>query len=174
MSRDCQEAGFGIGNWAPGAGNIVTRESFRDCRLHVEFMVDDNGKNGQANGNSNVYVQSRYEVQILNSAGQATVDDNCGGIYKVKAADFNMARPAGEWQSYDIWFTAPRWDAAGKKSSNARMTVYHNGTRIHENVEVPGSTGAGQPEQAPAGGGEVRGPLMLQDHGNRIRFRNTG
>jgi hypothetical protein len=158
---------------APGAGNIVTREAFGDCRLHVEFMVDENGKQGQANGNSGVYVQSRYEVQILNSASQRPADDNCGGIYKVKAADFNMARSAGEWQSYDIWFTAPRWDAAGKKSSSARMTVYHNGTRIHENVEIPGSTGAGQPEQAPAGGGEARGPLMLQDHGNRIRFRNV-
>lgn len=156
----------------PGSGNIVTRDEFGDCRLHVEFCVDDNGQEGQANGNSGVYIHGRYEVQILNSAGQEPADNLCGGIYKVKAPDYNMALPAGEWQTYDIEFRAPRWDRDGAKTRNARISVYHNGTRIHDDVEVPGPTGAGQPEAAPEGGGVGRGPIMLQDHGNLVKFRN--
>lgn len=150
----------------PGSGSIVTRKPFGDCRLHVEFCVDDNAKQGQKNGNSGVYVQGRYEVQILNSCGQEPADNICGAIYKSKPADFNMARPAGRWQAYDIEFRAPRWNADGTKTANARITVYHNGTRIHNDVEIPKQTGAGRPE-AP---GDA--PLLLQDHGNRVRFRN--
>lgn len=157
----------------PGSGNIITKKQFGDARYHVEFCTDENGKTGQENGNSGVYVQGRYEVQILNSASEAPTDDNCGAIYKIKKADYGTVRKAGEWQTYDIWFTAPRFDDRGAKSSNARMTVYHNGTRIHDNVEVPHSTGAGQPEIAPPNGGIATGPLMLQDHGNKIRFRNV-
>jgi hypothetical protein len=150
----------------PGSGSIVTRRPFGDCRVHLEFMVDDNSRQGQENGNSGVYLQRRYEVQILNSSGQEPADNICGAIYKVKAADYNMARPAGQWQTYDITFRAPRRSPGGAKRENARITVYHNGTRVHDNVEVPGSTGAGQPE-AP---GDA--PVLLQDHGNRVKFRN--
>ena len=150
----------------PGSGNIVTKKPFGDCRLHVEFCVPDNGKQGQQNGNSGVYLQGRYEVQILNSCGQEPADNICGAIYGVKPADFNMALPADEWQTHDIEFHAPRWNADGTKSENARITVYHNGTRIHHDVEIPTSTGSGRPE-AP---GDA--PLLLQDHGNRVRFRN--
>jgi hypothetical protein len=150
----------------PGSGDIVSTPTFSDARIHVEFCVDNNDKEGQGNGNSGVYIQRRYEVQILNSAGKAPADDICGGIYKVKAADTNMARPAGQWQTYDIWFRAARFDTSGKKIENARITVYHNGTRIHKDVEIPDKTGGGQPE------GPTPGPLLLQDHGNKIRFRN--
>lgn len=150
----------------PGSGDIVSKSTFKDARIHVEFCVDNNDKEGQANGNSGVYIQRRYEVQILNSAGKPPADDICGGIYKVKAADYNMARPAGQWQTYDIWFRAARFDEAGKKKENARITVYHNGTIIHNNVEIPDKTGGGQPE------GPTPGPLLLQDHGNKIRYRN--
>lgn len=150
----------------PGSGDIVTKPTFNDARIHVEFCVDNNDKDGQANGNSGVYIQRRYEVQILNSAGKEPADDICGGIYKVKPGDYNLALPAGQWQTYDIWFRAPRFDAAGKKIENARITVYHNGTRIHNNVEIPDKTGGGQAESA------APGPLLLQDHGNKIRFRN--
>jgi hypothetical protein len=150
----------------PGSGSIASKRAFGDCRLHIEFNVTDNGKQGQASGNSGVYIQRRYEVQILNSHGQPPADDICGAIYKVKAADFNMAKPAGQWQSYDITFRAARWDSNRNKTENARVTVYHNGTRIHDNVEIPDSTGAGQPE----GAGDA--PILLQDHGCRVRFRN--
>jgi hypothetical protein len=150
----------------PGSGSLVTRQSFGDCRLHVEFNVPDNGKKGQANGNSGVYLQGRYEVQILNSAREKPADNICGAIYGVKAPDMNMALPAGTWQTYDIWFKAPRWNQDGTKQSAARLTVYHNSTRIHHDVEVPANTGAGRPE------GPGDGPLLLQDHGNRVRFRN--
>ena len=151
----------------PGIGSIVTKRTFGDGRLHVEFNVDDNGKADQTNGNSGVYVQRRYEVQILNSAGQQPTPDVCGAIYKVKAPDYNMARPAGQWQTYDIEFRAPRWDKDGKKTENARITVYHNGTRVQDNVEIPSKTGAGRPE-TPADA-----PLLLQDHGNKVRYRNV-
>jgi hypothetical protein len=150
----------------PGSGNIVTRQGFGDGHYHLEFQVSDNGREGQANGNSGVYLQGRYEVQILNSAGQPPADNLCGAIYGIKAPDYNMAYAAGKWQLLDIDFVAARWDADGKKISSARMTVYHNGTLIHDNVEVPHATTAGQPE-APGDG-----PLLLQDHGNEVKFRN--
>jgi hypothetical protein len=150
----------------PGSGSIVTKRTVGDCRLHVEFNVNDNRQQGQANGNSGVYIQERYEVQILNSSGQDPLDDNCGAIYKFKAPDVNMASLAGQWQTYDITFRAPRWDKDGKKTENARLTVYHNGTRIHDNVEVPHKTGAGKPE------GPADAPILLQDHFNPVRFRN--
>ena len=109
---------------SPAPGSIVTRRVFGDCHLHIEFSVDDNGKEGQENGNSGVYLQGRYEVQILNSCGQEPAVDNCGAIYGVKPADFNMARPAGEWQTYDIDFRAPRWDAGrALRRRTPRMTV---------------------------------------------------
>ena len=111
-----------------------------------------------------------HVVRLLGSpdvlALQEVQDNDGGGIYKVKAADYNMARPAGQWQTYDIRFRAPRFDTAGKKIENARITVYHNGTMIHKDVEIPDKTGGGQAE-AP-----TPGPLQLQDHGNKIRFRN--
>jgi hypothetical protein len=160
--------------WADGAlqaevdaGDIMTKRTFGDMRLHVEFNVADNGKEGQYNGNSGVYLQRRYEIQILNSAGQKPEKNVCGAIYQTRAPDYNLARPAGEWQTYDIWFHAPRWDADGKKTAEARITLYHNGTRVHDNVSVPNKTGAGQPE------GPAEGPLLLQEHGSKVRFRNV-
>ncbi|MCW5941539.1 MAG: DUF1080 domain-containing protein [Fimbriimonadaceae bacterium] len=146
-------------------GDLMTKESFGDARFHVEFMTDENGKEGQANGNSGVYLQRSYEVQVLNSAPRGPLDNECGGIYGVKAPDYAMAYPAGVWQTYDIEFVAPRWDG-NRKVSSAKLTVYHNGTRIHKDVEVPRGTTAGFPE-APGDR-----PLKLQDHGNRVRYRN--
>lgn len=150
---------------APGSGDVVTRQPHGACRLHLEFMTDDNGKTGQGNGNSGVYLQGRYEVQILNSAPRGPLIDECGAIYGVKPPDYAMALPAGQWQSYEIWFWPAEWKD-GAKVKSARLTVRHNGTIIHRDVEVKGSTGAGQPEK------EGPAPLKLQDHGHRIRFRN--
>ncbi len=148
-----------------GSGSVVTKDKFTDCVFHMEFMTDENGKEGQANGNSGVYIVQSYELQILNSAPRAPKDNECGGFYQIKAPDYAMAKPANQWQTYLIKYTAPKWNGT-EKTSNARVTVYHNGTMIHDNIELPRPTGAGAPE-----GPEAK-PFLLQDHGNQIRFRN--
>jgi hypothetical protein len=121
----------------------------------------------QGRGNSGVYLQGRYEVQILDSFGLAGEHNECGGIYSVKAPDVNMCYPPLAWQTYDIDFTAAEF-ADGKKVKDARMTVKHNGVVIHENVAVPKATTA-----AILGEGPEPGPIYLQDHGNPVRFRNV-
>jgi len=153
------------GSLQTGGGDMITKDRFGDCRFHVEFMTDENGKEGQANGNSGVYLMQSYEVQVLNSAPRGPLDNECGGIYTIKAPDFAMAFRAGQWQTYDIEFHAPWWDGS-KKVRNARITVYHNGTLIHKDVDLPRSTAAGKAE-APG----LRA-LRLQDHGNKVRYRN--
>lgn len=155
----------------PGQGSIVSTEHFGDVQLHVEFATPPQdaaaGKTGQERGNSGVYLQGHYEVQVLDSDKNDTYPDGqCGAIYKVAAPKVNACRPPGQWQTYDIIFHQPTYDAAGKKSANARLTVLHNGVLIQENVEVPGSTGSGEPE-APG-----PGPILLQDHGNLVKYRN--
>jgi HEAT repeat protein len=155
---------------APASGSIETVREFTDFHLHIEFNVTavPGGQHSQANGNSGVYILRRYEIQILNSYGQPLGPANeCGAIYQVKAPDANASRPAGEWQSYDIVFRSPRWDAAGTKTENARVSVLHNGRLIHDNAAIPNKTGAGAAE-AP-----TPGPILLQDHMSPVRFRNA-
>ena len=147
----------------PGTGSIETRKAYGDFRLHLEFMIP---KGAKQQGNSGVYLQRRYEVQILDGFGKRLAPGDCGGIYRRKAADANVCRRPGEWQSYDIWFRQPRWKDS-QKTANARITVIHNGVTIHDDVEIPGKTGAGK-QEAPGGA-----PLLLQDHGARVRFRNV-
>lgn len=154
------------GTLQTGGGDMITKDRFGDCRIHVEFMTDENGKEGQANGNSGVYLMQSYEVQVLNSAPRGPLDNECGGIYSIKAPDFAMAFRAGQWQAYDIEFHAPVWDGS-KKVKNARISVYHNGTLIHKDVDLPRETTAGK-QEAPG----LR-PLRLQDHGNKVRYRNV-
>lgn len=149
----------------PGSGDMISRDKFGDMQLHLEFMTEENGKQGQANGNSGVYIMRSYEIQILNSAPRGPKDNECGGIYTVKAPDYAMALPAGQWQTYDINFTAPKWEG-GKKVADARVTVYHNGVLIHNDLALPYATGGGVAESP-----EPRA-IRLQDHGNRNRFRN--
>ena len=151
----------------PGTGSLITRRSFGDFRLYLEFNVShDPAQPAENDGNSGVYLQRRYEIQILNSHGREATFSECGAIYRTAAPASNASRPAGQWQSFDITFRAPRWDASGTKTSNARVTVMHNGVKIHDDVEIPNKTGAGQPE-SPADGA-----ILLQDHGNAIQFRN--
>ncbi len=146
----------------------VTKKAFRDFQLHVEFRLPFKPEaRGQARGNSGVYLQRRYEVQILDSFGLDPVANGCGGLYRQKPADLNMCFPPCTWQTYDITFKAARFDANGKKTAGARITVLHNGVAIHKDYELTGKTGAGKPE------GPMPGPILLQDHSNPVVFRNV-
>jgi len=152
----------------PGSGDLRTREAYGDVRLHLEFQVPatPSGLDEQDRGNSGVYLQSRYEVQILDTFGHQLADANdCGAIYGVQDAMVNEAFPPGIWQSYDIVFHAATWSGTTKQS-NARITVVWNGSVVQQDTEVPDSTRLGDPE-APGSA-----PLRLQDHWNRVRYRN--
>jgi len=154
-----------------GTGNLFTRAQLGgDFLLHVEFMVPETpSTNGwQDRGNSGVYVQGRYEVQVLDSLGLKLRSGDCGGIYGKHVARMDACKPAGEWQSYDIEFRSPRRGPDGAKAENVRMSVWHNGILIHDDVEVDGTTAAAMSGDEPG-----YGPLMLQDHGHPVRYRNV-
>lgn len=151
-----------------GSGSIVSKAQFRDHRLHLEFRTPFMPKaKGQKRGNSGVYIQGRYEIQVLDSYGLPGRDNECGGIYKAAAPLINMCAPPLQWQSYDVEFYAPRLNAEGAKVHNARITVVHNGVPIHENLEIPDPTPGGVGVDEPGIGG-----LFLQDHSNKVQFRN--
>lgn len=146
----------------------TSKATFQSGTLHLEFLLSYMPtKTGQQRSNSGCYLQSRYEVQVLDSFGLDGQQNECGGIYSVKAPDVNMCFPPLSWQTYDIVFTAAKFDAEGKKTDDARLTVKHNGVLIHHDVAVPHSTTA-----SPLKEGAEAGPLYLQDHGNPVRYRN--
>ncbi|MGK5440440.1 family 16 glycoside hydrolase [Micromonospora sp. URMC 105] len=153
-------------------GDIRTKDSFGDFKLHIEWWQPTYPADvtGQARGNSGVYLQDRYEIQVLDSYGDTTLsDDEAGAIYDKRAPDSNAATAPETWQTYDITFRAARFDGAGNKTANARVTVVWNGTTVHNDVEINGPTGAGAPE------GPTAGPIRLQDHGDpgeNPRYRN--
>ena len=146
---------------------VTTKDGFGDAHWHIEFRLPYQPRDrGQARGNSGAYIQGAYEVQMLDSFGLEGRNNECGGIYSVAAPSVNMCLPPLEWQTYDIDFTAPRFEG-GQKVSDPRMTVRHNGVVIHENAEVPKITPGGpQKTEQPLG------PLHLQNHGNPVRYRN--
>ncbi len=148
---------------------VTSKKSFGSCTLHLEFMLPYEPANaGQNRGNSGCYLQGRYEVQILDSFGLEGLNNECGGVYEISAPKVNMCFPPLTWQTYDIEFTAPRFDAAGKKAKSPRLTVRHNGVVVQDDVEVPRTTRA-----APNKEDSPTGPLYLQDHGHPVRFRNV-
>jgi len=142
-------------------------QRFGSHKLHIEFFLPFKPKaRGQGRGNSGCYLQGRYEVQVLDSFGLEGRNNECGGIYSIKAPDLNMCYPPLSWQTYDIDFTAAKFKD-GKKVEDARMTVLHNGVKIHDNVKLPKRTTA-----SPLPEGPGPGYLHLQDHGNPVRYRN--
>ena len=144
-----------------------TKDSYANFKLHVEFRTPYMPEaRGQARGNSGVYLQSRYEVQVLDSFGLEGLDNEAGGLYKLKAPDVNMALPPLTWQTYDIEFHAAQFDESGRKVKDATLTVVHNGVTIHENVKLTHKTGGGAPE------GPEALPIKLQNHGNPVHYRN--
>ncbi len=152
-----------------GAGDIVSKETFGDAQIHVEFMTPVEKGDGQDRGNSGVYIHGRYEVQVLDSYKSETYPDGqCGAIYGQHVPLVNACRPQGEWQTYDIIFRAPKFDAAGKKTVNANITVIHNGVLIQDHAEAKSPTGSAMAQDEKA-----TGPLMLQEHGHAVVYRNV-
>jgi len=146
---------------------ITSKQKFGDFSLHMEFLLSYMpAARGQGRANSGCYMQGRYEVQILDSFGLSGENNECGGIYTIAKPSVNMCLPPLAWQTYDVDYTAAKYDG-DKKTANAKMTVRHNGIVIHENVELPKATTA-----APVAEGPETGPIYIQDHGNPIRFRN--
>ncbi len=144
-----------------------TKQAFRDFHLHVEFQLPymPNAR-GQGRANSGVYLQSRYEVQVLDSFGLKGTDNECAGLYKFKAPDANMCLPPLVWQTYDIEFQSPGFDAAGSKVCSGIISVWHNGVLVQNAVALANKTGGGAAE------GPRALPTKLQDHGNPVCFRN--
>jgi len=143
-----------------------SKRTFTDFTLHVEFMTPFRPQaRSQGRGNSGVYLQHRYEIQVLDSFGLEGLDNECGGIYKKGRPKVNMCFPPLTWQTYDVEFTAPRFEN-GRKVKNAFATIKHNGVVIHEGLEIDGKTGGSRGSE-----GEP-GALYLQGHGNPVFYRN--
>ena len=142
-------------------------ETFQDYTLHVEFRTPYQPKaRGQGRGNSGVYHQGRYETQILDSFGLAGKNNEAGGIYTVRDPDLNMCFPPLTWQTYDVDFTAARYEGE-KKIQDAVLTVRLNGVVVQRDVKVPQTTTA-----APEMESSAAGPIYIQDHGNPVFYRN--
>jgi len=155
-----------------GSGNVETKQKFGDCQLHIEWRTPAEVKGeGQGRGNSGIFFMGRYEVQILDSYDNKTYSNGqAGSVYKQHIPLVNACKPPGEWQSYDIIFTAPRFGDKGNIIEPARVTVIQNGVLIQNNVSIWGGTAfIGLPTYEKHGAKES---LELQDHGNPTSFRN--
>ena len=158
-----------------GAGDLITKEAFGNCQLHIEFREPAEVKSsGQGRGNSGVYIMGKYEIQVLDSYNNPTYSNGqAGAVYKQHVPLVNASRKPGEWQSYDIIFTAPLFKENGDLESPARVTVIHNGVLIQNNVTILGPTDWVMKPVYKKHASKL--PLMLQDHGddgNPISYRN--
>lgn len=155
-----------------GTGAIRTKREFGDFQLHIEFRPPSVVEGtGQGRGNSGVFLQGRYELQVLDSYNNRTYSNGqAGSIYKQTMPLVNACLPPGEWQVYDVIYTAPRFNADGIKTSSAYVTVIQNGVLVQNHTEIRGTTEyIGMPKNVAHG----KGPLELQDHGNPTSFRNV-
>jgi hypothetical protein len=167
-TRD-KPASWKVGNGYMQAhgGSICTKQAFKDCQLHIEFWLPlMKDAHGQERANSGVYLQDAYEVQVLDSYGLQSQVGDCGAIYSIAPPIVNACRPPEQWQSFDIFFHAAKFDENRKKTADARMSAMQNGVWIHENVAVPRPTASG------GDGPRSARPIQLQDHGCPVRYRN--
>jgi len=154
-----------------GTGDIQTKQSFENFQLYLEFkMPFNNSHEGQDRGNSGIYLQNKYEIQVLDAWENPTYVNGMGGsVYKQTAPLVNPAKRPGKWQSYNILFTAPEFNDDGDLISSARVTVIWNGVVVQNNTEILGHTPyVGYPEYTPHGDG----PIRLQDHNSEVSYRN--
>jgi len=161
----------GVMTVQPGSGDIRTAENFCDIQLHLEWQSPpaDPAKTGQMRNNSGIFLQDKYEVQILDSYQNPTYPNGqAGAVYKQTIPLVNATKPTGQWQVYDIIYKAPRFDG-NKRLSPGYVTVLHNGVLLQNHTEIAGTTEWIGPPQQPA---HDCAPLKLQDHGDKVSFRN--
>jgi hypothetical protein len=157
------------GSMQVSKGDIRTKQEFGDFRLHLEFRLPyEPAGRGQGRGNSGVYIQDRYEIQVLDSFGLPPKENECAAVYTQVAPKVNACLPPGAWQTYDITFRAPRFDAEGKKIKDAVVTIVQNGVTVHDQTVIKGPTGSAKnkPEAK-------KGPIRLQDHQHKVQYRNV-
>ena len=158
----------------PGTGDIQSKQKFGDCQLHIEWKIASNVTgDGQNRGNSGIFLMGRYEVQVLdnyNNINKTYVNGQAGSMYKQSPPLVNVCKAPGEWQTYDIIFTAPRFSEKGNVIEPARITVIQNGVLVQNNTTIWGNTVyIGSPFYEKH---ETKEPLIIQDHGNATSFRN--
>jgi hypothetical protein len=163
------EVADGVITCKPGSGDIMSKHKYRSAQIHLEFatpLMPD--ARSQGRGNSGVYVQGRYEVQVLDSFQNETyANGSCGALYGQYAPLVNACRPPEQWQTYDIVFHAPQCDDAKKVTEPGRLTILLNGVLIQDHVAIKGVCGGELDRNV-----HEPGPLLLQDHGNKVRYRN--
>jgi hypothetical protein len=156
---------------ARGTGSIMTKRSFGDVQLHIEWATPSPPVGaGQERGNSGVFLMGLYEIQVLDSYRNDTyADGQAAALYGQTPPLVNASRPPGQWQTYDIVFRRPRFAADGSVREPARATVFHNGVLVQDNTAIMGRTAHGRPASYQPHADTL--PLMLQDHGDPVRFR---
>ena len=155
-----------------GKGKIVSKDKFGDCQIHVDWASPETVKgSGQGRGNSGIFLMGIYEIQVLDSYENETYHDGqAGAIYKQTPPLVNAMRPPTEWNTYDIFWTAPRFNENGTLKSPAYITAVHNGVLIQNHFELKGDTPFNRPPKYTKHA--AKGPISIQDHGNPVRFRN--
>ncbi len=160
-----------------GAGDIRTSREFGSCQLHIEFATPTKVEgSGQGCGNSGVFIQGEYEIQVLDSYDNMTyADGQCAALYGRAVPLVNASRKPGQWQTYDIIYRRPIFDDKdGKVLRKATFTILHNGVLVQDHVALAGGTGWRGPHAvSPYVPHADKGPLLLQEHGNPVRYRSV-